>query len=57
MLVADIADPQNPQIVGSVSTTGGALNVTLSGECAYVADGPFGLEIQHLEPTASTDRG
>ena len=39
------AQPFCPKIVGSYNTTGYAQAVTVSGNYAYVADGPWGLQI------------
>ncbi len=45
LLIADIANPAAPRIVGSFDTTGDARSVTLSGNQAFVADGFAGVEI------------
>ena len=40
----DIANPQSPEIVGSVGTVGDAYGVVVSDTHAYVADWTFGLQ-------------
>ena len=42
--MVDIADPQNPQIMGSVATPGFAAAVVASSSHAYVVDG-LGLKV------------
>ncbi|MEE9269160.1 MAG: FlgD immunoglobulin-like domain containing protein [Candidatus Krumholzibacteria bacterium] len=44
VLVIDVRDPANPVEVGSYPTTN-ALDVALSGDLAYVADGTSGLRV------------
>ena len=43
--VIDITNPASPQIVGSVDTPGGAMDVAVSGTYAYVADDRNGLQV------------
>jgi hypothetical protein len=43
--VLDVADPANPRLLGSVILAAPGLDVVVSGNLAYVADGTKGLQI------------
>jgi hypothetical protein len=51
--VADIADPLNPVIVGSVALPSGAEGLAVAGSCAYIADTSGGLQIVDITLPAS----
>ncbi len=43
--VIDIADPQQPRIVGNLATPGAALGIAVKGSHAYVADQRSGVQV------------
>ena len=53
--VIDVSDPANPRRVGSYDTPGGAVDVAVSGDYAYVADKNWGLQILRIEPVPRLD--
>ena len=59
-LVVDVADPENPWIVGGVDTPVSAQQVAIANGLAYVADELGGLQIlpvQCVPPVTVDDRG
>jgi hypothetical protein len=52
-MVVDVSNPASPQHLLTVDTPGGALEVTVVGNLAYVADGNAGLRIFNISNPAS----
>jgi hypothetical protein len=58
MTVVDISNRSAPVVLGSVATPGEALDVTVSGTYAYVADGSAGLQVVDISnPSAPVITG
>ena len=55
--VIDMSNPANPRWVGSYDTPGEARAIAVAGNYAYVADGPWDLQILRVHlPRASSRR-
>jgi hypothetical protein len=52
-VIIDISNPSSPVLKGSYDTAGYAYGVTISGNCAYVADGSNGLVIIDISNPSS----
>ena len=50
-MIVDVSDPANPQYTGLVNTPGDAMDIAVSGDYVYVADGEAGLQIIKLSPS------
>ncbi len=56
--VIDVNDPQSPIELGACDTAGGALDVYISEDLAYIANREFGLQIVNVNnPTNPTELG
>ncbi|RLC21872.1 MAG: hypothetical protein DRI57_01285 [Deltaproteobacteria bacterium] len=51
--VISISDPSNPVIIGSVDTSGGATDIAVNGDYAYLTDWDSGLQIIDISNAAS----
>jgi len=54
--VINVSNPANPQRVGGYNTSGEAYGVAVSGNYAYVADGPAGLQVINVSNPANPQR-
>ena len=53
MRVIDVSNPNTPSEVATYDSPGGSIDVTLSGDFIYLADGAAGMQVLFLENSAS----